>query len=148
LRADFELVRAHHPDAHHAAGLSAELAHTRFRTIKAAYDFLAGRTLSPHPNARPAPAPQHFDPYMHELARRRRAYYAAHGRAQTHGESGEGTGYTRRRDPDDGFNEGGRKERLILAFGVLVSLFYLRSRCSGCCSAPCGFTADTLGLVR
>ncbi|KAF8194633.1 hypothetical protein BJ912DRAFT_958945 [Pholiota molesta] len=115
----FELVRAHHPDAHHAAALSAELAHARFRTIKAAYDFLAGRTLSPHPNARPAPAPQHFDPYMHELARRRRAYYAAHGRAQTHGESGEGTGYTRRRDPDDGFDEGGRKERLILAFGVL-----------------------------
>ncbi|KAF9483075.1 hypothetical protein BDN70DRAFT_800522 [Pholiota conissans] len=122
----YELVRAHHPDSHHTAGIGADVAHARFRTIKASYDFLSGKTLSPHPNARPTPSPQNFDPYMHELARRRRAYYASQGRYQNFDENGESTGYTQAQRPvDDGYDESGKKERIILALGVIVGVLCL-----------------------
>lgn len=128
--ADYELVRAHHPDSHHAAQLGADLAHTRFRSIKAAYDFLRGRTLSPHPNARPTPFPRNFDPYVNELARRRRAYYASRaGYARgtekgTEGESwGEGSGS--RPDERTMWSEDGWRERLIFGLGMVVSTLLL-----------------------
>ncbi|PPQ82880.1 hypothetical protein CVT25_009697 [Psilocybe cyanescens] len=123
----YELVRAHHPDSHHAAQLGADLAHTRFRSIKAAYDFLRGRTLSPHPNARPTPFPRNFDPYVNELARRRRAYYASRaGYARgtekgTEGESwGEGSGS--RPDERTMWSEDGWRERLIFGLGMVTLL--------------------------
>jgi hypothetical protein len=44
---DFDLVRLHHPDSSHirtrSPPLSPDIAHARFRAIKAAYDFLSGR---------------------------------------------------------------------------------------------------------
>lgn len=119
---DYDLVRTHHPDSSHAR-LSihnpAE-AHSRFRSIKAAYDFLQGRTLSPDPNAASSPpSPQHFDPYMHEMARRRRAYNASRDGSH-HTEWAEGFGAPKRERGE--WNENGKKERLILLFGVLVSI--------------------------
>ncbi|KAF8962391.1 hypothetical protein BDZ97DRAFT_1824852 [Flammula alnicola] len=124
----YELVRTHHPDSRHAAGLSAKLAHARFRTIKASYDFLSGRTLSPDPNSRPASSPQNFDPYMHELARRRRAYYASQGRYRTDDEdpswtkTGWSEGFGAPKGQRSEWNEDGWRERLILAFGVVTLL--------------------------
>jgi hypothetical protein len=118
---DYDLVRTHHPDSSHArlSTYNSAEAHSRFRSIKAAYDFLQGRTLSPDPNASPPPSPQHFDPYLHELARRRRAYHAS--RDSDRSERAEGFGAP---NPERGeWNESGKKERLILLFGVVVSKY-------------------------
>jgi len=116
----YDLVRAHHPDSSHARLYThnpAE-AHSRFRSIKAAYDFLQGRTLSPDPNAQtPTPSPHNFDPYMHEMARRRRAYNASRDSFnQTTWTEGFGAPKQDRSE----WKENGRKERLILLFGVLT----------------------------
>jgi hypothetical protein len=117
---DYDLVRTHHPDSSHArlSTHNSVEAHSRFRSIKAAYDFLQGRTLSPDPNATPPPSPQHFDPYLHELARRRRAYNASRdGRS----EWAKGFGAPK---PERGeWNERGKKERLILLCGIVVSIY-------------------------
>ncbi|KAF9038666.1 hypothetical protein BJ165DRAFT_1499482 [Panaeolus papilionaceus] len=131
----FELVRIHHPDSMHVrrSRLSPHDAHHRFRNIKAAYDFLQGHTLSPHPNARPAPQPKNFDPYLHELARRRRSWDAARGAhrgSASFDEASAGSDMGRDFGGFDGFgahpeergtwNPDGRKERLILWAGVLT----------------------------
>ncbi|KAF8810494.1 hypothetical protein BYT27DRAFT_6493138 [Phlegmacium glaucopus] len=113
----YDLVRAHHPDSSYArlsTNNSAE-AHSRFRSIKAAYDFLRGRTLSPDPNANPTPSPQNFDPYMHELARRRRAYNASR---DSFGRTAWAEGFGAPQQERGEWNENGKKERLILLFGV------------------------------
>ncbi|PPR05235.1 hypothetical protein CVT24_010341 [Panaeolus cyanescens] len=134
----FELVRIHHPDSVHVrrSRIGAHDAHNRFRNIKAAYDFLQGRTLSPHPNARPAPEPKNFDPYMHELARRRRSWDAARGASRAHGnrgtfdDNGAETdagmnfggfdGFGAHPDERGTWNPDGRKERLMLWAGVVT----------------------------
>ncbi|KDR81042.1 hypothetical protein GALMADRAFT_241665 [Galerina marginata CBS 339.88] len=128
----YELVKTHHPDSHHADQLSPEIAHARFRAIQAAYDFLRGRTLSPHPNARPTPSPRNFDPYMHEMARRRRAYYASRGAYARGDEDGSESERWARPGWGEGFgapinertvwHEDGWRERLILALGVVTLL--------------------------
>lgn len=128
---DFELVRAHHPDSSYSAHLPPEVAHSRFRSIKASYDFLCGRTISPHPNARPTPTPKNFDPYLHELAQRRRSYYASHGtyrmaedgdvEKESWAKPGWGNGFGAPKDERGEWNGDGLRERLILAFGVAVS---------------------------
>ena len=120
---DYDLVRTHHPDSFHArlsTHDSAE-AHLRFRSIKAAYDFLQGRTLSPDPNAAPTPSPQNFDPYLHELARRRRAYNASRDGDKSDWAKGFGAPKPERGE----WNENGKKERLILLCGVVVSIIFL-----------------------
>ena len=122
---DYDLVRTHHPDSCHArlSTYNSEEAHSRFRSIKAAYDFLQGRTLSPDPNAAPPPSPQNFDPYLHELARRRRAYNAS----RDSDSSAKGFGAPK---PERGeWNEKGKKERLILLCGIVVSInsFFFRT---------------------
>ena len=124
ITTDYDLVRTHHPDSSYArlsTDNSAE-AHSRFRSIKAAYDFLQGRTLSPDPNASPPSSPQNFDPYLHELARRRRAYNASR---DSFGSSAKGFGAPK---PERGeWNESGKKERLILLCGVVVSTYSFRT---------------------
>ena len=123
-KTDYDLVRTHHPDSCYArlsTNTSAE-AHSRFRSIKAAYDFLQGRTLSPDPNASPTPSPQNFDPYLHELARRRRAYHASRDR-DTFGSSECGKGFGAPKPERGEWNESGKKERLILLCGVVVSIY-------------------------
>lgn len=127
---DYDLVRTHHPDSLHArlSTCNSAEAHSRFRSIKASYDFLQGRTLSPDPNAAPPPSPQNFDPYLHELARRKRAYKASRdggnfGRSQW----AEGFGAPKRERGK--WDENGKKERLILLCGVVVSIhtFFFRT---------------------
>ena len=115
---DYDLVRTHHPDSFHARLCIHDpaQAHSRFRSIKAAYDFLRGRTLSPDPNVTPPPSPQNFDPYLHEMARRRRAYNASRD------ERAEGFGAPKQERGE--WNENGKKERLILLCGVVVSITY------------------------
>ena len=132
--ADFDLVRLHHPDSFHIRSfsppISPDIAHARFRAIKASYDFLSGKTLSPHPNARPNRS-SHFDPYIHELAKRRRAYYNtthAHGRTFNDNEStdyrdsktGWADGFGAPKDQQTEWNQDGWKERVVLSFGVIV----------------------------
>ncbi|KAH9479154.1 hypothetical protein JR316_0007737 [Psilocybe cubensis] len=128
----YELVKAHHPDSHHASRIASDIAHTRFRNIQAAYDFLRGRTLSPHPNARPTPAggTRGFDPYVHEMARRRRAYYASHSRGYDDAEEdgdGKGGGRGWRSDPNERtmWHEDGWRERLIFGLGMMASIIPL-----------------------
>ncbi|KAF9528982.1 hypothetical protein CPB83DRAFT_893942 [Crepidotus variabilis] len=123
----YELVRTHHPDSAHAVFLSPDIAHERFRSIKAAYDFLCGRTLSPHPNARPTPSPKNFDPYLHELSQRRRAYYASRGAYKMHEDGSEGwakpgwgDGFAAPKNQQREWNPEGRRERLLLTFGVIT----------------------------
>ena len=116
---DYQLVRYHHPDSQHCRCLPGDQAHVRFQKIVAAYDYLRGATSSPHPGAKRYgfdPGHSHFDPYLHELARRRRAQRAAY--ANRHW--GEGFG-ARKEDRADDFDQNGSKERTILVFGVLVS---------------------------
>ena len=123
---DYDLVRTHHPDSFHSrlsTHNSAE-AHSRFRSIKAAYDFLQGRTLSPDPNATPPPSPQNFDPYLHELARRRRAYNASRN-GDSFGRSEWTKGFGAPKPERGEWNENGKKERLILLCGVVVSIYTL-----------------------
>lgn len=121
LNSDYELVRYHHPDSHHCRGLPQDTAHARFQSITAAYDYLRGATTSPLPGAKRYgfdPGRSNFDPYLHELARRRRAQQAAQG--QSNWSDGFGAP---RGSRSEAFQEDGRKERMILAFGVIVSLF-------------------------
>lgn len=127
-RVDYELVRAHHPDSACTAHLPADEAHANFRHIKASYDFLSGKTLSPHPNARAAHAEGSFDPYAYELARRRRAYYASRSRAEqaeaeqpawAKGWGGLGAHPNERSD----YDQNGWRERTIFFFGVVVRTF-------------------------
>jgi len=117
----YDLVRTHHPDSFHAriSTLNQAEAHSQFRSIKAAYDFLRGRTLSPDPNATPPPSPQNFDPYMHELARRRRAYNASRA-SDGFGKSQWAEGFGAPKPERGEWNENGRKERLILLCGVVA----------------------------
>ncbi|KAF8159201.1 hypothetical protein B0H34DRAFT_655042 [Crassisporium funariophilum] len=120
----YDLVRTHHPDSFHTRLIHPSEAHARFRSIQAAYDFLRGRTLSPNPNASPSPSPNNFDPYMHELARRRRAHYASRQGYDTHNDRpGWGAGFGAPASERDDWNGGGRKERVILFFGVMVRLY-------------------------
>ena len=121
---DYDLVRTHHPDSSHArlSTCNSAEAHSRFRSIKAAYDFLQGRTLSPDPNAAPPPSPQHFDPHLHELARRRRAYNASRD-SDSFGRSEWTKGFGAPKPEREEWNESGKKERLILLCGVLVGTF-------------------------
>jgi hypothetical protein len=123
---DYDLVRAHHPDSFHArlSTCNQAEAHSRFRSIKAAYDFLRGCTLSPDPNAAPPPSPQHFDPYLHELARRRRAYNASRD-SDGFGKSQWAEGFGAPKPERGEWNENGKKERLILLCGVVVSIILL-----------------------
>lgn len=118
---DYELVRYHHPDSYHCRGLPQDTAHARFQSITAAYDYLRGATKSPFPGAKRYgfdPDRSNFDPYLHELARRRRAQQAAQGA------SGWADGFgAPRGSRSENFREDGPKERMILAFGVIVSLF-------------------------
>ncbi|TEB28856.1 hypothetical protein FA13DRAFT_1632780 [Coprinellus micaceus] len=111
----YQLVRYHHPDSQHCRRLPGEQAHARFQKIVAAYDYLRGATSSPHPGAKRYgfdSGHSHFDPYLHELARRRRAQRAAY--ANRHWSEGFGA-----RKEDD-FDQNGSKERTILVFGVLA----------------------------
>lgn len=138
---DFDLVRLHHPDSSHirtsSPPLPTDVVHARFRAIKAAYDFLSGKSRSPHPNARPHPRASHFDPYVHELARRRRAHRNASSFGYAHARDDDGSnqwddgeGWGPRRGWANGFgapkdqqgewNQDGWRERLILSFGVMV----------------------------
>ncbi|KAF9554422.1 hypothetical protein CPC08DRAFT_644359 [Agrocybe pediades] len=120
----YELVKTHHPDSHHAAHLDSEVAHARFRGIQAAYDFLRGKTVSPHLNARPAPSNSNgassFDPYLHEMARRRRAYYSRHGDPFGEEEE-EKVNWKDRFDGRTIWHEDGWRERLVFGLGVVVS---------------------------
>ncbi|PPR00107.1 hypothetical protein CVT26_008871 [Gymnopilus dilepis] len=127
----YELVKVHHPDSQYTGHLSPDVAHARFQAIQGAYDFLRGKTLSPHPNARPAsrPGSADFNPYMHELARRRRAYYAHHGgyrrsyEAETASDGwakpGWGEGFGAPPNQRTVWHQDGWRERMILAFGVM-----------------------------
>src|SRR5258705_44541 len=135
---DFDLVRLHHPDSTHirtySPPLSPDIAHARFRAIKAAYDFLSGKTRSPHPNARPNPrsSASHFDPYLHELARRRKAhhhnssYYTYPHDDWTDDSDGWGPkrgwadGFGAPKDQQGEWNQDGWRERLVLSLGVMV----------------------------
>lgn len=120
MKPDYDLVRTHHPDSSHARLSSthnAVEAHSRFRSIKAAYDFLRGRTLSPDPNSTPPPSPRNFDPYMHEMARRRRAYNASR---DNFGKTEWTEGFGAPKQEREEWNDNGTKERLLLLFGVVV----------------------------
>jgi len=119
----YDLVRTHHPDSSHArlSTYNSAEAHSRFRSIKAAYDFLQGRTLSPDANAAPPPSPQNFDPYLHELARRRRAYNANRD-SDSFGRSEWAKGFGAPKPERGEWNESGKKERLILFCGVVALL--------------------------
>ena len=139
-------MRAHHPDAHPDAP---DIAHARFRAVQAAYDVLSGRsslsTSSPSSHSSYSSpftrghvhttSPWGDDEYIHELARRKRAWDAAQGRrarasgvgGDTRGESERGyaEGFGPRRsaahaDADAGWREDGPRERAVLAFGVAV----------------------------
>ena len=116
---DYELVRCHHPDSHHCKVLSASVAHARFQSIVAAYDFLRGKTSSHIPGARTygwqANGKSDFDPYLHELARRRRARQVAEG--ETHWYDGFGAPKS---EQNESYNQDGSKEQIMLTFGVLV----------------------------
>ena len=115
-------MKSHHPDSHHASHLESEIAHSRFQSIQAAYDFLRGKTVSPHVNARATQSSNGFDPYVHEMAKRRRAYYSRHGDPF---EEGEKTSW---KDSFDGrtiWHEDGWRERLIFGLGVVVSNYIL-----------------------
>ncbi|KAF5316351.1 hypothetical protein D9619_006850 [Psilocybe cf. subviscida] len=122
----YELVRAHHPDSAYTAHLPPDEAHANFRHIKASYDFLSGKTLSPHPNTRTwQPEGSGFDPYASELARRRRAYYASRSRAEqaqaerpawAKGWGGLGSHPEERSD----YDQNGWRERTIFFFGVIT----------------------------
>jgi hypothetical protein len=91
--------------------------------------------MSPHPNARPSPTPKNFDPYLHELAQRRRAYYASRGgynmgeengfEKECWAKPGWGDGFGAPRDEQSEWNGDGLKERLILAFGVVVRIPFI-----------------------
>ena len=81
--------------------------------------------MSPDPNARPAPSPKNFDPYTHEMARRRRAYYASQAReAPDVGEGwarpGWGEGFGAPKSERSEWNGEGWRERVVLALGVVV----------------------------
>ena len=81
--------------------------------------------MSPDPNSRPAPSPKNFDPYTHEMERRRRAYYASQGReAPDAGEGwarpGWGEGFGAPKSERSEWNGEGWKERVVLALGVVV----------------------------
>lgn len=121
---DYDLVRTHHPDSSYArlSTYNSAEAHSRFRSIKAAYDFLQGRTLSPDPNASPPPSPQNFDPYLHELARRRRAYNASRD-GDCFGRSEWAKGFGAPKPERGEWNENGKKERLILLCGIVASTY-------------------------
>ncbi|KAF8885061.1 hypothetical protein CPB84DRAFT_1964831 [Gymnopilus junonius] len=124
----YELVKAHHPDSQYASHLSPDVAHERFRAIQAAYDFLRGKTVSPHPNARPSASSTGFDPYLHEMARRRRAYYAYHRYPRDGSEDGRwakpgwGEGFGAPASERTVWHEDGWRERMILAFGMMTFL--------------------------
>lgn len=120
----YDLVRCHHPDSQHARSLPPAEAHARFQAINSAYDFLRGRASS-HlpggttwgPNARAEP---NFDPYLHELARRRRAYYASQGRA-----SGPGSGWSEgfgapKEERNSQWSDDGWQERMLVWFGLVA----------------------------
>ncbi len=91
--------------------------------------------MSPHPNARPSPTPKSFDPYLHELAQRRRAYYASRGgynmgeedgfEKECWAKPGWGDGFGAPRDEQSEWNGDGLRERLILAFGVVVRIPFI-----------------------
>jgi len=102
---DYELVRLHHPDSTDGRRLPPSIAHARFRSIKASYDYLRGHTLSPHPNARQAPKAEGFDPYQRELARRRRAWEASGGHSHNHKRYSDP--HARSSSWDAGFDHGG-----------------------------------------
>ncbi|TFK21854.1 hypothetical protein FA15DRAFT_672149 [Coprinopsis marcescibilis] len=114
----YELVRCHHPDSHHCRPLAPEVAHLRFQSIVASYDFLRGRTSSHLPGANQYgfnPGKSNFDEHLHELARKRRAQKAAEGETHWY----DGFGDPRARKHDD-YREDGIKERSLLALGVLA----------------------------
>ena len=60
---------------------------------------------------------------MHEMARRRRAYYASQARESSEGDNGGGwgEGFGAPKSERSEWNEDGWKERMVLAFGVVVS---------------------------
>ena len=72
---------------------------------------------------------------MHEMARRRRAYYASQAREPSSDGDGDGDsgggwgeGFGAPKSERSEWNEDGWKERMVLAFGVVVSLgFYFYS---------------------
>ncbi|KAF6743361.1 hypothetical protein DFP72DRAFT_1080134 [Ephemerocybe angulata] len=109
----YELVRLHHPDSHHSrAHLSPDQAQSQFASITAAYDYLRGVSSSHLPNAKRygyEPGQSNFDPYLHELARRRRAQQASQAHRGQSGSSGS---------QDWGSWGGAGKERTVLALGV------------------------------
>jgi hypothetical protein len=120
LCSDYELVRCHHPDSHHCKVLSPSVAHARFQSIVAAYEFLRGKTSSHIPGAKTYgwnPGQSEFDPYLYELARRRRARQAAEG--DTHWYDGFGAPKSER---NDDYQTDGSREQIMLTFGILVSL--------------------------
>mgnify|MGYP002403033404 CR=1 FL=1 len=109
---DYELVRYHHPDSHHCRSLPEAKAHSQFQAIIAAYDYLQGKTSSHLPGAKRygwSPETSNFDPYLHELARRRRAAEASRPHHQPYPSE------------EDNYDPNGRRERMILAVGVFVS---------------------------
>ncbi|KAF6746751.1 hypothetical protein DFP72DRAFT_822715 [Ephemerocybe angulata] len=126
----YELVRLHHPDSHHSrAHLSPDQAQSQFASITAAYDYLRGVSSSHLPNAKRygyEPGQSNFDPYLHELARRRRAQQASQAHRGGGGSGSQdwgswgGAGFAPPRGSrgGEGFNEAGRKERTVLALGV------------------------------
>ncbi|KIM39520.1 hypothetical protein M413DRAFT_447011 [Hebeloma cylindrosporum] len=122
----YELVHAHHPDSQYAAHLPWDVAQHRFRSIKASYDYLSGRSVSPDPNSRPTPSPKNFDPYVHEMARRRRAYYASQARDpgmmdnDGWAKPGWGEGFGAPKSERSEWNGEGWRERMLLSLGVVT----------------------------
>lgn len=118
----YDLVRHHHPDSQHARSLPPAEAHARFQAINSAYDFLRGRASSHLPGRTTwgpnAHAEPNFDPYLHELARRRRAYYASRGGA-SETRWGEGFGASKE-ERDSQWSEDGWQERMLVWFGVVA----------------------------
>ncbi|KAF8653232.1 hypothetical protein AX16_004061 [Volvariella volvacea WC 439] len=98
----YDLVRVHHPDSPHCRSLSPEVRHARFQSITAAYDVLRGKTR----------AQSMKDPYMEEVERRKRAYYARHNRRA---EYAHYTKHDWSASADDRW-----KDKLILVVGVFT----------------------------
>ncbi|EAU90721.2 hypothetical protein CC1G_03990 [Coprinopsis cinerea okayama7 len=114
----YELVRCHHPDSHHCRVLPPQVAHARFQSIVAAYDYLRGKASSHLPGARSYGwngSQSNFDPYLHELARRRRAQQAAREEQSWY------TGFAAPKGCQaEDYKEDGIKERTIFVLGIIA----------------------------
>ncbi|CAL1713886.1 unnamed protein product [Somion occarium] len=101
----YDLVRIHHPDSPHARHLDPSVRHSRFQSIRAAYDTLMGKGYG---------SGSTIDPVYAELERRRRTQ-EAYRRARQRAEFADGFPQKKwEASPDDRW-----KDRVIFAVGIL-----------------------------